>query len=588
MAQGLERRFKMKKYLSFMTIGLIAILTACGSNSSSGVSSIINSSESSQSIIETSEVAEEDRNRPVKSDLTYTDYDLFGEHPGFDETKWYRNDLKDVPLPDPFVLYSEGKYYIYGTTDRTGSKTLDCYETEDFNNFKLYMNIDVQDPNSWGNKTMFAPEVYYIDGTYYLYYSDLSKINGMRYIHVMTSDSPTGPFTEYQGNDYYGNYLDGLKNPIFTKNEEIGLDVLDQTLFIDDDGNMYMYYSVYDTGIMQYIVGFEMLDPVTPNWDTYKILIRPGETTPKTTNMNTLNWEAYTSFKVAEGPFMIKSPVNGKYYMTYSVNHYPNRYYTVCYAVSDTPLGDYTKPYTKEQKANGETWTNLLFGYAGGMSGTKVYDQWDGFMSGTAHHCFFKIGDQYMIGYHAHRNRSTSDKGRMFGMDYLFFDDEGVPFTQGPSYSIQPLPEGISGYKNVAENARVKSYNVDYAERINDNFITEHYNLKQEQDKEVVLKPGKSYIELDFDREYKIGGINIYNSAFFDKYLSEIDFINFDNDKVIYNGYFSSAYVNEEKEFISPCSAFTYDFDDITARRVIIGFDTTTEVQINEIKVLGY
>ena len=88
-----------------------------------------------------------------------------------------------------------------------------------------------------------------------------------------------------------------------------------------------MYYSVYDTGNMQYIVGFKMLDPVTPDLSTYKILLRPGELSPTTTRTNILDWECMKSFKVAEGPIVMKSPKNGKYYMTYSVNHYPDRFY---------------------------------------------------------------------------------------------------------------------------------------------------------------------------------------------------------------------------------------------------------------------
>ena len=89
-------------------------------------------------------------------------------------------------------------------------------------------------------------------------------------------------------------------------------------------GEMYMYYSVYDTGKSQYIVGFEMYDPVTPNWDTYKVLVRPGEHSAANTTLKTYWWEAYTDFEVAEGPQMIKSP-NGKYYLTCKLNF--NDYY---------------------------------------------------------------------------------------------------------------------------------------------------------------------------------------------------------------------------------------------------------------------
>ena len=120
-----------------------------------------------------------------------------------------------------------------------------------------------------------------------------------------------------------------------------------------------------------------------------------------------------------------------------------------------------------------------------------------------------------------------------------------------------------------------------------DNYIVEHYNLKQEQDREVILNEGKSFIELDFDKEYLVGGISIYNSAFYEYALSEIDFINFYDGNVILNGGFCYNYINEEKDFIFPGSAFTFDFSDIKATRVVIGFNTSSVTQINEIKVLG-
>ncbi len=576
-----------KKVFACTILGLITILSACGGN---GNNSSISSSddnyssieESSSVEVESTEVAEEDRQKPESTNFQYENYSM-GTSATFDETKWYRNDLQDMALPDPSVIEVGDTYYIYGTTDRTGSQTLDCYSTTDFNNFTLYMNIEKTSDDYWGKKILFAPEVYFYNDVYWLYYSDESKSfgNGLRYINVMTSDSPTGPFVPYKGKNAHGEDVDGSVEPLFTHNKSLGISALDQTIFFDDDGSIYMYYSLYQTNIMQYIVGVKMLDPVTPDWDTYKILIRPGELSPETTRTNILQWECYQDFKVAEGPFMLKSPVNGKYYLTYSVNHYPDRYYTVCYAYSDSPLGDYEKPYT-----NNGNWTNLLFGYAGGMTG-KVYNQWEGFMSGTGHHCFFKCGDQYMIGYHAHKDRK-GNSGRMFAMDYIYFDDEGTPYAEGPTYSIQPLPTKISGYSNIALTSKVKSTNVTNPERINDNFIVEHYNLAQEKDREVTLNAGDSYIELDFGKEYNIGGISVYNSAFYDNYLSQIEFINFFNGNVILESRFANSYINDEFEFIFPTSAFVFDFEDIVASRVVIGFRTSVPTNINEIKVFGY
>lgn len=580
----------MKSKLILPIIMLLGVV-GCGNNSSTNTTNI-----SSNNVNIILDVPDADKVTPNQGEWVFTDYN---DSPSdYNTDKWYANELKSIPLPDPYVIEEDGVYYIYGTTDRTGSRTFDCYSTTDFNHFTLYKDIYKRDSGVWSGTTsgMFAPEVMKFDDTYYLYYSaELLQhgvpggIVGMRYIDVLVSDSPTGPFTEYKGTDYYGNELDGYKAPLFRYNEKIRWSVLDQTMFVDDDGKMYMYYSVFDdagydgSGYTQYIVGFEMLDPVTPDWDTYKILIRPGEFSPDDRNMKKpIIWEAYTSAEVAEGPQMIKSP-NGKYYMTYSVNHYPNKYYTVCYAVSDSPLGDFEKPYEE-----GQMWTNLLFGYAGLMAGSTVFNQWNDFMGGTAHHCFFKIGDQHMIGYHAHKNRKNSDNGRMFGMDKLFFDEEGVPYCLGPTATLQTLPEAISGYKNIALDARVyASPTIIHAERINDNYISEHYNLSQEADTEVSFPSTKCYIELEFDKEYEIGGIQVMNSAHYDKRLERIEYINFFNDNSMHDLYADYNHIKDETEFIFPTSGFTYDIEGIRANKVVIAFDYGMEFNLNEIIVLG-
>ena len=361
----------------------------------------------------------------------------------------------------------------------------------------------------------------------------------------------------------------------------LGLSILDQTLLIDDD-EIYMYYSVYDTGNMQYIVGFKMLDPVT-DLSTYKILLRPGELSPTTTRTNILDWECMKSFKVAEGPIVMKSPINGKYYMTYSVNHYPDRFYTVCYAESESPLGDYIKPYEK-----GSNWSNLFFGYAGPGIGT-IYDQWEGFTSGTAHHFIFKAGDEYMIAYHAHKNRKDSSSGRVVGFDHVYFDENGVPYTQGPSTSLQPLPYSISGYKNVATKAKIITENVENTSYINDEKVVEHYNLEQEKDKEVILKKGKAYIKFKLDKKYKIGGIQVVNSAFFDKMIDTIKFIKLGNGNNIVDGVFDGDnYVDLTKDFIYPDSNFTFDFENVETDEITFCFEIGEEsLNINEIKIFG-
>lgn len=163
----------MKKKKIMSVAGMLLLLVSCGTTNNPTTETPTPTT----SIVESTEVALEDQQKPTSTNLEYEDYSM-GTKAKFDTSKWYRNDLKDMPLPDPAVIEVGDKYYVYGTTDRTGSKTLDCYETEDFNTYKLFMNIEDTPDNYWGQKILFAPEVYYYDNLYWLYYSDNSKKQG--------------------------------------------------------------------------------------------------------------------------------------------------------------------------------------------------------------------------------------------------------------------------------------------------------------------------------------------------------------------------------------------------------------------------
>ena len=556
----------MRKIISILLVAimLLTFLTGCGGGEDNKVS------------------YPETVTANLKEGVDYTDhastYD--GEGLTYDESKWYVNKLDSVPLPDPQVFVEAGTYYIVGTSDRDGS-VVDCYTTEDFVTFERHTAIyNPAQYNGWEatKADIYAPELYCFDGIYYLYYSAKDD-SGIRRNSVVVADNPLGPYEPVQKGS-----VNGLYEPVFLDKNQ-NFDVLDITVFVDDDGEMYMYYSV-SCNENQHIVGVKLKNPYEADWSTYTKIVEPGAMNSTNTILKPLTWEMLREdLPIAEAPFVIKS--EGKYYMTYSVNGCWNKYYNVCYAVSDSPLGNYQKPY----KA-GETWTNLLLGYPGtNIASSLVYKQWAGFASGTAHHCFFKVGDQIMIGYHAHQNRDHN-KGytkRYFAFDYLHFDDNGVPFANGPTYSVQPLPEEISGFKNIAPMATVRSQNVTNANAINDNYIVDCYNLKGEEGKEVALGTGYSFIELRFDREYEIGGIAIYNSAYFEKIITEIQYIDFGGGNAIQFAQFSTdMYLNEENQFVFPNSAFTVEIDkSFKADHVVICVKTEAAAALNEIVVLG-
>ena len=529
-----------------------------------------------------SALSDADKARPGSSDLVYNDY---GDTDDYDYSKYFYNKNYNLAMPDPFVYEEDGVYYIYGTTDRVGSNGVDCYATSDFHTFTRYMNIyDLG--SGWVKGAIFAVEVYKINDIYYMYYSANDE-NGNRALNVATSSSPTGLFTDYVGKDANGNNINLKQDKWLT--DPSGYAPLDQTLLVDDDGSLYLYYSVYHSGYEQYIVGMNMSDPVTYDMSSRKVLVRPGKDSPTLPDNDiTLKytWEIMRGFWVAEGPCVFKSPINHKYYLTYSVNAYDEKTYTVCYALSDAPLGDYHKPYDKNRN-----WSNLFFGYAGlNVNTTKVYQQWAGFHAGTGHHSIFKAGDDYMIVYHGWKNRGNPDtfNGRDVYFDRVYFSEDGTPYTVGPTYSPQPLPEAISGYHNIALKAKLETENISNSGALIDNYVVEHYQLHGEESKEAVLDNGKSYIKLTFDKEYSIGGLLVYNSAFYDKLTPCIEFINFKNGNAIFDSVFPEEVVNDEMSFVFPSSAFAYDFpEEIKAKEMIICVNSSDVVNLNEIYVMG-
>lgn len=524
----------------------------------------------------------QDKKEYLSENEDYIDLSSRYDGTGFDynESLWYINMLDSVPLPDPHVFVEDDTYYIVGTSDRNVN-VVDCYVTTDFVTYTPYYGI--YDPtlyDGWEDRTqalVFAPEIYCFDGVYYMYYSAKDETL-MRRCSVVVADNPLGPYRPIVNDE-----VDGLNNPLF-HNADYLKRGLDATVFVDDDNKMYMYFTV--TKATQHIVGVEMLSPYQLDWSTYKELLIPGLVEPESEEV-TLEWEMYRDNKVQinEAPFMIKS--NGKYYLTYSTNGAFNKYYNVCYAVSDSPLGNFVKPYEE-----GKLWTNLLMGYPGTNDpDSLLYKQWSGFASGTGHHCFFYVGDELMIGYHAHQNRDWDSKDytpRYFAFDYVYFDEDGVPFVNGPTYSAVNLPRSISGYKNIMPNATVNGINVENVENVNDNYIVDCYNLDS-KDNEVVLGEGESVIEIEFDKEYEIKGIVVYNSAYYDSYIIEIEYIDFGDGNIIYYPQFcEDFYVNDETEFIRPESCFNLEIlKTFRARGVKIGFNLPQGGSINEIVILG-
>lgn len=209
-----------------------------------------------------------------------------------EDAKVYTNSFKldqeweDYGIGDPFIMRYNGKFYLYCSTKdwRPGIKAWSSDNLVDWS----YEGLVTEDAITTG---AYAPEVFYWNGSFYLYTSPAGQGH-----YVLQSDSPTGPFVVKTDN--LGNTIDG-------------------SVFIDDDGKWY-----FTNAGTQGIVAHEMPDPFT---------IDVGITT----NAFLGHW--------TEGSMIWKR--NGLYYMTYTGNHVFSNGYRVHYAISkDEPFGDYTVP----------------------------------------------------------------------------------------------------------------------------------------------------------------------------------------------------------------------------------------------------
>lgn len=332
------------------------------------------------------------------------------------------------PLPvefgDPYVLLaSDGKYYMYGTgvvEDGFGA-----YSSADLENWKYEGQVyrgNTED--SWTLKNFWAPEVYEIDGKYYMFFSADWKYNPTNELEnfrigVAVADKPTGPFKDVSD------------TPLF----DPGYPVIDANLYIEG-GKVYLYYSrccykhPVESEIADWAREMNLFDEIEESW-VYGIELSPDLDTvmgepvlllrpPEKHSSGQFEWESrsVTSGEInrrwTEGSFIFKH--DHTYYMMYSANYFGGEHYAVGYATSDHPLG----PFTKAEN-------NPVL--------QKNTDQ-GGVVSGTGHNSVTWSPDGKMYCVYHGRTTKTGDQRVVF-IDEMKIDDEGKLVVHGPTVSEQ-------------------------------------------------------------------------------------------------------------------------------------------------------
>ena len=209
--------------------------------------------------------------------------------------------VRPVPLADPFILLHDNVYYAYGTHADNG---IEVYVSTDLKNWR-FQDIALNKENSYGDRWFWAPEVYYVNGQFYMYYS------AEEHICMATSDSPAGPFVQKE------------KKPMLEGEKSI-----DNSLFIDDDGTPYLFFVRFNDGNNIWVVELEK-DLMTLKAETMHHCISVSQP-----------WEEVWP-RVNEGPIVIKH--NNKYYMTSSANSYESPMYGIGIATADYIKGEWKK-----------------------------------------------------------------------------------------------------------------------------------------------------------------------------------------------------------------------------------------------------
>ncbi len=375
---------------------------------------------------------------------------------------------------------------------------------------------------------------------------------------------------------------------------------IDPSPFVNPvDGKKYLYFKTEAAGEQWNInVVVEMKDWLTPIWSTATYVTANGYSTIEDWKKGENPGVSYETTYCNEGPFVLyHKDKNGKnmYYFTYSVNDYSTSDYQVGMAVGNDPRGPFRK-LTEEEGG-------LLL-----CSSTTDSDS----VSGAGHHSFVTLGDQLFIAYHRHRDFMAGGGDRYTAVDEVKFitvtdingEEMEVPYVNGPTDSMQPLPEGFSGYKNVASQATIGCTDKDAElEWISDGLLSVHKTANEnfmDYVRETYITKTSTF-NFDFEKDTSIRAIMVYNSAFEKSVFTNISRIEltladgsvrvirdvkFDVDQYCTIG----GQNNDTIKYVKSGSAAFAEFYDVNVKSVKITVDLPEgqdEVGISEIKILG-
>lgn len=304
--------------------------------------------------------------------------------------------IRDQFTADPSARVFGDKVYVFPSHDilaSEGKGRLDWFCMEDYHVFSSENLTDWTDhgPIVQQNKvpwvkpdsySMWAPDCIEKNGKYYFYFPSTPKdsiIEGRGFtIGVAIADKPEGPYTT---------------EPMPIK----GVRGIDPNVFIDKDGQAYLYWSA-------------------GNIYAAKLKENMLELDSEVKTLGELPTEG-----LKEGPYLFER--NGIYYLTYP--HVENKTERLEYAIADNPLGPFKVTGVIMDESPTGCWTN--------------------------HQSIIEFKNQWYLFYHHNDYSPNFDKARSIRADYLNFNADGT------IQKVTPTLRGI-GITNAKKEIQIDRY----------------------------------------------------------------------------------------------------------------------------------
>ncbi|SET63224.1 family 43 glycosylhydrolase [Stigmatella erecta] len=277
------------------------------------------------------------------------------------------NPLASGWYADPDIKVYNGVYWVYPTYSAPyDSQTyLDAFSSPDLINWTKHSKVLDKANVSWATRAVWAPSPIFRNNTYYLYFgaNDIQNNSQLGGIGVAKSNNPAGPYVDAIGRPLISTFINGAQ-PI------------DQNIFIDDDGQAYLYYG-----------GHSHCNVVKINSDMI--------------SLDSASFREITPSGYVEGALMFKR--NGKYYLMWSEGGWTGPDYRVSYAIANSPLGPFPKLGT-------------------------ILSQNAAIATGSGHNSVVNVPgtDDWYIFYHRRPLGETDGNHRVLAYDRMYFNSDGT------------------------------------------------------------------------------------------------------------------------------------------------------------------